>query len=355
MSETECKSSSGLSAGGCESYASHAVCCIYVSSCGDLAKNNVTYFVNPNGPLGFSEPSTCTLRVNKIEKDICQFRLDFEDFRIVGPQVGDAPFRYHPATSRSPSILGALNRHSNCKDDVFTVYHGNRNHPIPIICGTNTGQHMYIPVDKTDHDSVAITFLTGINDFKRFWRIKISQFSCKDVDLLAPQGCLQYHTTPRGTITSFNYEGDHYLQNIDYSICIYRPKDMCFLSFQRNPPPVNATTNTNADVEAATFNGKNSSSLSKILSNANGTIVEARTIIHDTCRNAGYWITWPGTDRICSEDIETLNIPVTISTSAPQIIHFFSSPWDENRKETRGAYQGFSLNYTHLPCTHGYF
>ncbi|RWS25426.1 uncharacterized protein B4U80_13081 [Leptotrombidium deliense] len=368
MSMNECEKQSGISGGNC-GINRGGICCLFIYSCGNVSKNNLTYFTNPDWPLGFQEPFSCSLKVNKINNDICQLKLDFEDFRIVGPQVGEQPFRYYPSISQSPNILGAVNRHSNCKDDVFIVNHANRNFQIPLICGVNTGQHMYIPVHHSNSDSILLTFLTGINQLQRYWKIKITQLSCTSREQLAPEGCLQYHTTPTGTVTSFNFQGDHYLQNIDYSICIKRPIDMCFLTFKRNlisTNPFNFGEGGATNTMNNNNNNSNNSNESNVVASAtfirskrnifvNGTILEAKTIIHDKCQNADYWLTWPGTDRICSDDIAALNIPITIATSAPQVIHFFSSPWDESQRELHGAYQGFSLNYTHSPCTHGYF
>lgn len=45
----------------------------------------------------------------------------------------------------------------------------------------------------------------------------------------APMGCLQYFTQPSGIIESFNF--GHYLNNMDYSICIQRQPDTCRVVF----------------------------------------------------------------------------------------------------------------------------
>ncbi len=37
---------------------------------------------------------------------------------------------------------------------------------------------MFIPVDESDSNLISFTFLTGIKDFERKWKIKITQLPC---------------------------------------------------------------------------------------------------------------------------------------------------------------------------------
>lgn len=43
-----------------------------------------------------------------------------------------------------------------------------------------------------------------------------------DIHELAPAGCLQYFTEPKGVVSSFNYVDGMYLPDMDYAICIKR-------------------------------------------------------------------------------------------------------------------------------------
>jgi hypothetical protein len=42
------------------------------NTCGDTTRANVSYFVNPNWPQSFDEPSSCTFKVNKINEQVIQ-------------------------------------------------------------------------------------------------------------------------------------------------------------------------------------------------------------------------------------------------------------------------------------------
>ena len=67
----------------------------------------------------------------------------------------------------------------------------------PVICGYNTGQHMYVPACPScvtitlDIDTGTTTTTT------RTWQIKVTQYECGNLN--APeQDCLQYHTAIMG-------------------------------------------------------------------------------------------------------------------------------------------------------------
>lgn len=54
--------------------------------------------------------------------------------------------------------------------------------------------------------------------------------------VVAPIGCLQYHTDLTGNIRSFNYDpadGGHYQSNLDYAICIQRSPNTCRVEFNQ--------------------------------------------------------------------------------------------------------------------------
>ena len=67
--------------------------CIYVyyvkniyliASCGGVARENGTYFVNPNHPETTDGTGSCQLTILKLHPEICQIRLDFEQFALAG-------------------------------------------------------------------------------------------------------------------------------------------------------------------------------------------------------------------------------------------------------------------------------
>lgn len=87
-----------------------------LSTCGESIRENSTYFVNNNYPQPYDGTGSCQLTIHKSNPDICQFRLDFDQFHIGGPD----------------------HIHHVCNNDQFIVSGGN---PIPGICGMNNGNH----------------------------------------------------------------------------------------------------------------------------------------------------------------------------------------------------------------------
>ena len=63
---------------------------------------------------------------------------------------------------------------------------------VPVICGLNTGQHMYLDIGQGSSDSATLAF-TFSGTFSRYWDIKVTQIPC-GVTYDPPNGCLQYHT-----------------------------------------------------------------------------------------------------------------------------------------------------------------
>ena len=61
--------------------------------------------------------------------------MDFIDFELSNP------IEYKSEPELREFTFGSVNSESNCKEDLFIVSQSNRNQPIPIICGKNSGQH----------------------------------------------------------------------------------------------------------------------------------------------------------------------------------------------------------------------
>ncbi|XP_054157261.1 uncharacterized protein LOC128955612 [Oppia nitens] len=380
----QCSQYNGIESGKCGD--GYGVCCLIEKSCGQTNTANVSYFLSPNYPNGFNEPFSCTLKVNKLDNQkICQMRVDFIDFEIANPieckpEIKDFNF-------------GSVNSESNCKEDLFVVTQSNRNQPIPILCGNNTGHHLYIPVDESDSIAISLTVLTGIGQMDRKWKIKITQLPCSlPQHLLAPQGCLQYYNTNKGIIKSFNFDGQHYLQNTDYSICIRKPKNMCYMtlkatqeSLKLNNSSLNASitaiNNTDSDLveriaalvqsEAQPLaepirvgGGDSGQPLSSVpFVDTSEALLPLRVRAFyprhlsrkgSICQSDHYWITYPGSNRICSYDLEPLVSPLIIATNSHQVIHYHASTWSQSSTftDTKTIPKGFALEFAHSPCTH---
>ena len=110
--------------------------------------------------------------------------------------------------------------------------------PVPIICGKNTGQHMYIDAGS-GNSPTSLTFITT-GSFERAFKMKISQIECGAVNR-GMEGCLQYHTGVSGTISSFNYMSVEGLQlsNQEYSVCIRHERGFCGISYTACNDPLN--------------------------------------------------------------------------------------------------------------------
>ncbi|CAG2112469.1 unnamed protein product, partial [Medioppia subpectinata] len=299
----ECVQHNGVQRGNCAN--GDGVCCVFENSCGKTVNANVSYFLSPDYPNAFNEPFSCTLKV-------CQYRVDFIEFEIANPIDYRQELR--------ELNFGSINSESNCKEDLFVVTQSNRNQPIPVLCGTNTGHHLYIPVDESDSNVIAFTVLTGIRQMDRKWRIKITQLPC---DL--PQEFL----------------------DIDYSICIRKPKNMCYLSLTNAPEvqtiAINGTNNAAEDHTNSTDSalvdriatlvqsearpltepiqvGDTPRSMSApffdtsealLPLRARAAFYPRRTSRRDgVCQTDHYWITYPGSNRMCSYDLEPLISPV---------------------------------------------
>uniref|UniRef100_T1JEW3 CUB domain-containing protein n=1 Tax=Strigamia maritima TaxID=126957 RepID=T1JEW3_STRMM len=186
--------------------------CSHKDSCGDVTRENCTYFRSPRYPNSFVLPANlsamCDLKVLPLNNDICQLKLDFINFELFGVQEGE------------------------CQVDIFSVIPTTNS--IPALCGNNNGQQIYVHVpsgQKAIRLRAIFQYLIDNPELGRKFEIKITQISCNS-DLLAPPGCLQYHRGESGTITSFNYAGssplsEGYPINQSYSICIRKERGFC--------------------------------------------------------------------------------------------------------------------------------
>ncbi|XP_064487622.1 uncharacterized protein LOC135399813 [Ornithodoros turicata] len=204
----ECLERGGTAYGAC-AYG-FGVCCSLTASCGSVITFNGTYFSSPgfysSSNLNASEES-CAVQIMKQDKDICQIRLDFEEFDLERPTVG------------------------NCESERFIVTGQNANSMVPEICGLNSGQHLYIDIDMVPGPITLHVQTNGQRSSR--WSMKITQIRCDDPSR-APQNCLQYYVGPSGNFSSFNYFESSltpprmgYMNNLDYTICFRKEAGFC--------------------------------------------------------------------------------------------------------------------------------
>merc|ERR1712172_354781 len=108
---------------------------------------------------------------------------------------------------------------------------------IQALCGTLTGQHIYVDVNTVGGAMAAtVNINTAAAIGARMWKILVRQIECNDVNL-PPAGCLQYHTGLAGQITSFNgalaANAQQMIVNQVYLICIKQADGMNQIYYHR--------------------------------------------------------------------------------------------------------------------------
>merc|ERR1719483_1177105 len=216
---SECSAKGGSSSGSCAS--SFGVCCVFEKTCGGgRIAENCTYFTSS----ALSTGSSCSLTVCKCSSNVCQLRLDFETFVLNNP-VTATTITVGPAAAS-----GTANRVGNCDTDSFSVTTPGGKAP-PLICGTNTGQHMYVPASSQCNvlnGNIGSASTAGTSAFT----IKVTQVECSSKSA-APSGCTQYFTGTSGTIETFNYNSGSgvLLANQDYSACVRAERAFCAICY----------------------------------------------------------------------------------------------------------------------------
>ena len=109
---------------------------------------------------------------------------------------------------------------SMCRSDTFSI---SNQHHMPVLCGTLTGEHIYVDASESCNDLVFAfsTTARGVSTLaSRSFSIKITQYACDFVNL-APLGCDQYfYGATAGYIQSFNYQNKKHLALQSQDICI---------------------------------------------------------------------------------------------------------------------------------------
>ncbi|XP_025075050.1 uncharacterized protein LOC105430978 isoform X2 [Pogonomyrmex barbatus] len=334
VAAAECAQRGGISSGICAN--GYGVCCIVTVSCGGMTADNNTHFVNPNYPSTFDGMNSCQLTLVKSHPDVCQYRLDFVQFNIRGPET----------------------MNNVCTYDQFIVSGGN---PVPTICGNNDGNHMYIDTGVGQTNPVTLTFVTNGNSFPRSWKVRISQIRCSTI-YRAEEGCLQYFTGVSGQIKSFNYDPTAGLQlsNQDYSICIRMERNFCGIQYmactddaQGIIMPTTFGTSGQQIMRSNAFTLTGNTQTTQIVS-MTGTSCTTDWLSIPCATNLGRITTSPLTcvDRLCggtfNSEPQNFNASSVISTVKPFRLIFHT---DSTEGPVDVGNRGFCLNYVQQPCT----
>ncbi|XP_013775019.2 uncharacterized protein LOC106459893 [Limulus polyphemus] len=304
MSDTACSIRGGASIGSCAS--GSGVCCLDKMTCGNTTFRNETLFVNPSFPFyGEDGTNTCQMTIKNIN-NICQMRLDFLEFNIAQPD-----------------------RNGRCTTDSFIVGSsiGER---YPILCGENSGQHMYIDMGRSrSSNPIVLSVITNGNKMTRTWRIKISMIRCKSLEL-APTGCLQYYQKPSDVVRSFNWGlptigNVRYLSNLRYTVCLRVEENFCSIKWETETPE-SFSWGWPFDEGSMGFVCNNDDFIEISQGSPSGLRV--------------------GEDRFCGNSL--LNRNIIISHVKPFVLRVRSN--DNSVLNSRASQTGFSLIYTQLPC-----
>jgi len=236
-----------------------------------------------------SDADPCTYTFCKSNSDVCKLRIDYETMNIAGPVTYTTAAPY--ATTLNYKLGWEL---GDCNTDTMTVSNPGGSSP-PVICGYNTGQHMWVPASDSCN-MINFDIDTGSTGTTRTWQIKVTQFECND--LKAPeQDCLQWHTAEYGTIASFNFDttlsttagitaDKTHLSSQQYDICIRRKRNFCQICFDPNIVGATATTNPSSF-------GIGASSAATIQTSSIGSVCAGNTIVSATEANnrAGDYLT----------------------------------------------------------------
>lgn len=321
----ECRERGGTPSGACAT--GFGVCCVFARTCGQSTKENCTYFTSPRearyvphqGPV-----MNCQLQVYKGGWDVCQLRLDFLHFDLGPPD----PYS------------------GQCNKDAFLVT-GSAYSP-PVICGKNTGQHMYIDLGGHNYGPITLTVTTSGYHKDPGWDIKITQVRCCD---RAPDGCLQYHYGVSGVLKSFNFDGwDQHLANQWYTICTRMEAGFCAIKYEECDPEKGTFRISRDDKKAQTdgdcLNPKKAGSSDHILipcGTTDGNKIQSGKKKGVPCANR-----FCGT-IFCSLDKKAKAPCPVESHTKPFTIRVCFDDDEYSKKETENI--GFCLRYTQLPCS----
>jgi len=235
----ECTDRNGVASGSCAE--GYGVCCVITLTCGATTRENCTYLSQEmtNTPDTDSDSSqSCTYNICPVTDSVRRIRLEMEQFDIEGPFSPDL-------TGNAAASFGTGNSIGQCLGDSFLAASGVGSSPV--ICGTNTGQHMVLDTDGSMCVTAIFNFRSGGNE-QRSYRIHVLQFG-EFNDMGGPMGCLQYYTGEMGTVNSFNWNGiatSVHLANHNYNVCVRRRVDACRICWSpiQTPTTIGSFANT---------------------------------------------------------------------------------------------------------------
>ncbi|KAK3920305.1 Phosphate-binding protein [Frankliniella fusca] len=320
----QCRSLGGHPGGACAQ--GYGVCCLFEKTCGGTTRHNSTYFVSsPSAEVGPAADGyfNCFLTVEKIGPEVTQLRLDFLHFELAAPTDG------------------------TCAEERFVIVSPDRNAPTPALCGTNTGQHMYVQVGGAGGAvrlgvqwrspaaapaAPAAAPAPAPAPGGRRWVVRLTQLRARE-EGAAPPGCLQYHTGHAGRLQSFGYLSGSYTNNLNYAVCIRKEAGFCSVTYSTE-----TSNGTTAPFQLLNEDQDGAPTIPPGQAGAEVLNCPSDYIVLNGIRLCG--------ERLNDASVDpdyTHNSPVTDSGSGPFVL-----PVRTNGNLTG---RGFSLAYRQLACT----
>jgi len=313
---TECTDKGGKTSGNCAS--GFGVCCLFtVQSASEEINQNCTYIQNPSFPTAYTETTALTYTIKKCADDVCAVRLDFETFTTQGPA----------ATGEADGGL--------CVDSL--VVSGSSGLTSPVICGMNSGQHVYMDMGVPSTATATLAFTFAGASTTRMWEIKATQIPCS-ANYRPDSGCLQYHQGLTGRIETFNFANtavQSHLRNQNYNICIRQEQGYCCVQYSV------CTDDNSYTLDADIAMAKTDTNCSDDFLGIDG--------IGMTCNSA------PGRvqhTKLCgaffnAEDLLAVTAEALCDCTAPYSINVVT---DATIDAANTLSRGVCLEYRHVPC-----
>jgi len=301
--EAECNDHGGAKIGNCAS--GFGVCCmVKTSTCGSTVQQNSSFIQNPSHPSKWApaQATNCVYNVKPCNNNICQMRLEFLQFEVSGKAATGA-----------------------CGTNTMAV-NGGTARDISGICGTLTGQHLYIDNGRATADTVITFTQQGAGSA---WNIRVLQIEC-DNSMRAPDGCLQYYTGAGGKFTSLGRGDNLRMLQFSYNICFRREANMCAIDYK-------ASTAGSFDLG----NALNANDNKAIAGVANLAMAEAALSI------PGAPQLWYGGERLANTNMGTLD-EVIRATTIPFTVRNVGTLTD--RAAGQVANKGFDISWNQVPC-----
>jgi len=311
----ECSDKGGSIKGSCAS--GFGVCCVHIIDDDDDTdvNHNDTYIQNPNFPSAYDEDNDINYKVNKVSDDICYLRLDFEQFQTNHNVNGD----------------GACN-------DYLEITTQSGINPPNQLCGTLTGQHMYVVIGPDASDTVDLKLAVSTSDTNaNKWEIKVAQVPCNSM-YSPPEGCAQWFTGATGQMRSLNF-GSLILQNTDYNACIRQEAGFCCTEY----------TTCNDDFGTFRFD---TTAQATAVAGVGATCTEDYVYIEGAGGSKNSIV---GPNRFCGsylnfDDTAKLNEPIVDCTGPFQVGVHSDGTSVTTATTTIDDGPGFCLHYRQLPC-----